>query len=120
MHTVCIIQARMGSSRLPGKVMKPMAGKPALWHVLDRVGRCRLINDIVIATTTDPADQQIVDYCYTGHTGQVAATALALLGYDVTNMKFGIMGWTDDAEVLAQPGFSGTAGYPVETEANEL
>ena len=63
MHTVCIIQARMGSSRLPGKVMKPMAGKPALWHVLDRVGRCRLINDIVIATTTEPADQQIVDYC---------------------------------------------------------
>ncbi|NNE21962.1 MAG: glycosyltransferase family protein [Rhizobiales bacterium] len=63
MHTVCIIQARMGSSRLPGKVMKPLAGKPALWHVVDRAGRCRLIDEIVIASTTEPADQRIVDYC---------------------------------------------------------
>ena len=67
-----------------------------------------------------PTDREIVVYCYTGHTGQVAATILNLLGYDVTNLKFGIMGWTDDAEVLAIDGFAGPAGYPVETEANEL
>ncbi|MGD2147566.1 MAG: rhodanese-like domain-containing protein, partial [Anaerolineae bacterium] len=67
-----------------------------------------------------PTDQQIVDYCYTGHTGQVAATALALLGYDATNLKFGMMGWTDDAEVLATTPFAAAAGYPVETEVNEL
>ena len=67
-----------------------------------------------------PTDEQIVVYCYTGHTGQVAATALALLGYDAINMKNGIMGWTDDPEVLATEAFEGPAGYPVETEANEL
>jgi rhodanese-related sulfurtransferase len=63
-----------------------------------------------------PTDQQIVAYCYTGHTGQVAATSLALLGYDVTNLKFGMMGWTDDDEVLATARYAGAAGYPTETE----
>ncbi len=67
-----------------------------------------------------PKDEQILVYCYTGHTGQVAATVLNILGYDVTNLKFGMMGWTDDAEVLATDPFAGAAGYPVETEANEL
>jgi rhodanese-related sulfurtransferase len=67
-----------------------------------------------------PTDKQIVVYCYTGHTGQVAATILNVLGYDVTNLKFGMMGWTDDAEVLATDPFAAAAGYPVETEANAL
>jgi sulfur-carrier protein adenylyltransferase/sulfurtransferase len=48
-----------------------------------------------------PADQPIVVYCYTGHTGQVAATVLKILGYDVQNLKYGMMGWTEDDEVLA-------------------
>lgn len=39
-----------------------------------------------------PTDHKIVAYCYTGHTGQVAATILNVLGYDVTNLKFGMMG----------------------------
>ncbi|MFO7742052.1 MAG: rhodanese-like domain-containing protein, partial [Anaerolineae bacterium] len=67
-----------------------------------------------------PADAAIVTYCYTGHTGQVAATVLGLFGYDVTNLKYGMMGWTDDADVLATEPFSAPAGYPVETEPNEL
>jgi rhodanese-related sulfurtransferase len=67
-----------------------------------------------------PMDRQIVDYCYTGHTGQVAATVLGLFGYDVTNLKFGMMAWTDDAEVLSTDSFSAPAGYPVETKVNEL
>jgi rhodanese-related sulfurtransferase len=67
-----------------------------------------------------PTDQQIVAYCYTGHTGQVAATTLGLLGYDVTNLKFGMMGWTDSDEVLATARYAGAAGYPLETEVNEL
>ena len=40
-------------------------------------------------------------YCYTGHTGQVAATLLRAFGYDAVNLKFGMMGWTDNDEVLA-------------------
>ncbi|MFC2029504.1 rhodanese-like domain-containing protein [Chloroflexota bacterium] len=68
-----------------------------------------------------PTDQPIVVYCYTGHTGQVAATVLKLLGYDVQNLKFGMMGWTQNDEVLAQTRFgpdTDQRDYPFETEAN--
>ena len=36
---VAVIQARMGSSRLPGKVLMPVAGKPLLWHIIHRLGQ---------------------------------------------------------------------------------
>jgi rhodanese-related sulfurtransferase len=69
-----------------------------------------------------PTDRQIVVYCYTGHTGQVATTVLNLLGYDVTNLRFGMMGWTKNDEVLATTRFgpdTDQRDYPLETEANE-
>jgi rhodanese-related sulfurtransferase len=68
-----------------------------------------------------PTDKQIVVYCYTGHTGQIATTVLNLLGYDAINLKFGMMGWTKDDEVLATKRFGPDVqrDYRVETEANE-
>jgi rhodanese-related sulfurtransferase len=68
-----------------------------------------------------PTDQPIVDYCYTGHTGQVAMTALNLLGYDATNMKWGMMAWTKNDDVLGLERFDPEAvpDYRVETEPNE-
>jgi spore coat polysaccharide biosynthesis protein SpsF len=60
MRTVAIIQARMGSTRLPGKVMKTLSGKSVLEHVIRRVQACRLLDDVVVATTTSPADDVIV------------------------------------------------------------
>jgi len=57
-----IIQARMGSSRLPGKVLKDILGKPMLWHLVRRLQRATLIEKIVIATTTRPADKHIIDF----------------------------------------------------------
>ena len=67
-----------------------------------------------------PMDKPIVVYCYTGHTGQVAATVLRALGYDVQNLKFGMMGWSDNPEVVATAPFAAAAGYPTVTEATEL
>jgi rhodanese-related sulfurtransferase len=67
-----------------------------------------------------PKDRQIVIYCYTGHTGEVAATILMLLGYNAVNLKFGFMGWTKNDAALGQPRFTGPAGYPVETEPHKL
>jgi rhodanese-related sulfurtransferase len=66
-----------------------------------------------------PADQPILAYCYTGHTGQVATTVLGLLGYDVSNMKYGMMGWTQDDEVLATARYDPATApdYPVEGTA---
>jgi spore coat polysaccharide biosynthesis protein SpsF len=53
----------MGSTRLPGKILKPLAGKPALWHLLDRLGRCQFIAQRVVATTTDPKDDVVEQFC---------------------------------------------------------
>lgn len=46
-------------------------------------------------TKLDPTKEYVV-YCYTGHTGQVATTALKMLGYNAKNLKFGMMGWTSN------------------------
>ena len=61
-RVVAVIQARMGSTRLPGKVLKPVAGKPLLWHIVHRLKSSRLIEDIAIATTTNPLDEAIVEF----------------------------------------------------------
>ena len=50
-NIVCIVQARMGSTRLPGKVMKEIMGKSMLVHIIERLKKSRLIDKIVIATT---------------------------------------------------------------------
>lgn len=54
-----IIQARMGSSRLPEKVMKNLEGKTVLEHVIERVMQSKLINEIIIATTIHERDSII-------------------------------------------------------------
>ena len=63
MKVVAIIQARMGSSRLPCKVLKQVLGKPILTYQLERVSRSTYIDEIVVATTDNPVDDAIVDLC---------------------------------------------------------
>lgn len=63
MQTCVIIQARTGSTRLPGKVLKDLCGKPVLWHVVNRLKHSRYISDIIIATTVFPEDDQIERFC---------------------------------------------------------
>jgi spore coat polysaccharide biosynthesis protein SpsF len=58
-----IIQARMGSTRLPGKVLKDLAGETVLGRVVGRLRRCRLIGELMVATTDHPADDAIVAEC---------------------------------------------------------
>ena len=58
---VAIIQARMGSTRLPGKVLMDIAGKPMLWHVIERVKRCKKVVSIVVATTTKEEDKAVIE-----------------------------------------------------------
>ena len=62
-RVVAVIQARMGSTRLPGKVLKPIAGQPLLWHIVHRLKKCHLLEDIAVATTVNPADEAIVEWC---------------------------------------------------------
>jgi spore coat polysaccharide biosynthesis protein SpsF len=49
-----VIQARMGSTRVPGKALLNLAGKPLLWHIIDRMRRVKHIEKIVLATSTAP------------------------------------------------------------------
>lgn len=62
MKTVAIIQARMGSARLPGKVLMDLAGQPVLWHIVSRLRRCQKLDEIAIATTTREVDQPVVSF----------------------------------------------------------
>lgn len=63
MKIVTVIQARSGSSRLPGKVLKFVSGKPLLIIMLERVARAKRIGELVVATTESPADDVIADLC---------------------------------------------------------
>ena len=59
MKVVAIVQARMGSSRLAGKVMKSVAGLPMIEVLLKRLSKSKLINEIVVATSTDAANRPL-------------------------------------------------------------
>ena len=59
MEITAIIQARMGSSRLPGKVLMDICGKPVLWHIVNRISKSKYIRNIVIATSDDKIDDAI-------------------------------------------------------------
>jgi spore coat polysaccharide biosynthesis protein SpsF len=63
MKIVAIVQARTGSSRLPGKVLRDLEGATVLDRVLNRLGRSGLIQESLVATTIEPADNAIVEHC---------------------------------------------------------
>ncbi len=63
MKTVAIIQARMGSSRLPGKVLMKVAGRELLSYMLERVVAAKSVAMALVATTTNPKDDPIVAFC---------------------------------------------------------
>ena len=63
MKVVAIVQARMGSTRLPGKVLKDLAGAPVLVRCINRVRRAQMLDEVVVATTVQKADRAIVRLC---------------------------------------------------------
>lgn len=63
MRVEVFVQARMGSTRLPGKVLKPVLGKPLLEFLVERLRQAKEIADVVILTTTQPADDAIAQFC---------------------------------------------------------
>jgi spore coat polysaccharide biosynthesis protein SpsF len=60
-----IVQARYGSSRLPGKVLLPLCGKPVLAHVCERVQAARYVDLVAVATTREQEDDVIEEFCRT-------------------------------------------------------
>jgi spore coat polysaccharide biosynthesis protein SpsF len=62
MRKVVIVQARIGSTRLPAKVLRPVLGKPLLAYQVERLRRAKQANAVVLATTSDDADEQLVRF----------------------------------------------------------
>ena len=87
---IAIIQARLSSQRLPGKVLKEIQGRPLLDYVYQRVSQSRLLQNIVVATSDHSSDEPIFEYClkqgmecYRGPLEDVAGRfSGALLNYD--------------------------------------
>jgi spore coat polysaccharide biosynthesis protein SpsF len=84
-----IVQARTGSTRLPDKVFLPLMGQPLIWHIFNRIGFSKKINDYILATTTNASDDRLERWanengipCYRGSEDDVlsryfgAATAI--------------------------------------------
>lgn len=63
MRTVAIIQGRMGSSRLPGKILLEIGAKPMIQHVVERTRLARSLNVVMVATTSDPSDDPVAAFC---------------------------------------------------------
>ncbi len=60
---IAILQARMSSSRLPGKVLKPILGLPMLAHQVARIKQSEKLDELIIATSNEASDQPIADFC---------------------------------------------------------
>lgn len=69
MRTVAVVQARMSSQRLPGKVLADLAGRPALSLLVDRLSRAESLDQIVVATSTDPSDDTLAQWCESNGVG---------------------------------------------------
>jgi spore coat polysaccharide biosynthesis protein SpsF len=63
MGIVGVLQARVSSSRLPGKVLRPILGRPMLALQIERIGRAAIIDRLVVATSTEPTDDPLADLC---------------------------------------------------------
>lgn len=60
---VAVIQARMSSTRLPGKVLMPLGGRPMLAHIVDRARQCVTVTAVIVATSTETSDDPIAEFC---------------------------------------------------------
>ena len=63
MKIAAIVEARMASKRLPGKVLLKAKNITMLDHLIDRLKKVKIIDEIIVATTINPLDQEIIDFC---------------------------------------------------------
>lgn len=96
---VCIVQARMGSARLPGKVLLPLAGSPLLGHQLRRLRVCSAIDEIVVATTDRAEDAELAEYVqgaghrvFRGSSDDVLARVVGAAAYSAADVVVRITG----------------------------
>lgn len=121
LRTVAIIQARMGSTRFPGKVLAEIGGRPMLAWVVDRARLARLLDEVIVATSVEDQDQPIADLCkeqgyaccrgsmtdvldrYHQCAGEVDAGVIVRLTADCPLIDPGLIDQTVQAFVNAEP-----------------
>ena len=86
MKTLGVLQARMASTRLPGKVLEPILGVPMIGRQLERLSRSRSLDGLAVATSIDPSDDRLVDYLTTLDIPVVRGSLDDVLGRFVTTM----------------------------------
>ena len=69
----------MGSNRLPGKVLRPILGKPMLWHIVQRVRAVPSIDEVVVAVPDGPADEELRKFCATNDIASFSGSELDVL-----------------------------------------
>ena len=79
MNVVAIVQARMSSTRLPGKVLKEVVGKPVLWHIINRLQKAKLVDKVVIAAPKTNADKPIIKFAQENDIDYYAGSEFDLL-----------------------------------------
>lgn len=67
MKVIATVEARMASTRLPGKVMRELMDKPVLHRVIERISQAKSVEEVVVATSVNPADDIIVNYSKANH-----------------------------------------------------
>lgn len=88
MNVVCIIEARMGSTRLPEKTMKDVCGKPALLRVIERISSAKSVNAICVATSVNRDDNIIEKKCRDWNTPVFRGSEDDVLGRVLKASKF--------------------------------
>lgn len=62
-----VVQARLGSTRLPGKILKELSNKPMLWHIVNRLSHSKRIDKVIVATTNLSEDDEVQKFCETNN-----------------------------------------------------
>jgi glutamate-1-semialdehyde 2,1-aminomutase len=95
-HVIAIVQARMGSVRFPGKVLSPVLGKPVLEHLIERLSRAELVDEVVLAIPDTDANEELKVFadglglrCFRGSEGDVLD-------------RFGVAANSADAQVIVR------------------
>jgi spore coat polysaccharide biosynthesis protein SpsF len=98
-NIVAVIEARMNSNRLPGKVMLRAAGKPMLEHLINRLRAVPTINRIILATTTNESDDTLVQFsknkridCFRGSEDDVLGRVIGAADFAQADIVVGITG----------------------------
>jgi len=104
---ITVVQVRMGSTRLSGKVLKEIVGRPMLWHIINRLKHARLVDEIIIATSDNAGDRPIIEFAKANGVGYYAGSELDLLDRwyrAVKKFKPDAMVWITGDCPLVDPG----------------